>query len=162
MHVTGPQMHGFYRSILYSHHNFGNIQKFRQSRSFFFFYFLFLCLSFSDQGTGAFLILNKSSDVRELQQAIGRSVGNDERPRCDGSGTVVRDPRVYAVRCAVLEAPAPSRLHPAGAGGWESRRVRVERATLDHQRACDVWQHSDQIHVSEKDEGHEDHDANDI
>ena len=84
MHVTGPQMHGFYRSILYSHHNFGNIQKFRQSRSFFFFYFLFLCLSFSDQGTGAFLILNESSDVRELQQAIGRSVGNeDERPLCD-------------------------------------------------------------------------------
>ena len=86
----------------------------------------------------------------------------DYRLVCDGSGTGVRDPRDDVVRCAVLEAPAPSRLHPAGAGGWESRRVRVERATLVHRRACDAWQHSDPVHGSEEDEGHQDHNANDI
>ena len=38
---------------------------------------------------GSFPLKNKSTDVRELQQAIGRLVGDDdERPLCEGGGLV--------------------------------------------------------------------------
>ena len=63
---------------------------------------------------GAFVI-----QIIEFSGGVDRELDENVRKRGDGSRTdvVVRDPRVHAVPCAVPEAPAPARLHPA-ARSW--------------------------------------------